>query len=162
MKKNSSENIELRNLRHKHLNKQVCVEGLITQTSDVRPEAVSAKFECPDCGNIITIKQTGTRFREPKCPCGRKEDFKLIDKELVDIKRIVLEEIRKIPKWDYQRKISVFLRQPLTDPEMEDQTRPGRKVKVTGTLETIQIPHSQGGLSRRFDIVINADHLEQI
>ena len=118
--------------------------------------------KCPECGSTIAVAQTEIRIKEPKCSCGRKEGFTIVSKEFTDVQRIVLEETQEIADQDYPRQLSVFLRGKLTDPSMGDQTRPGSKVRITGLVEAIPIPHSQGGLSRRFDLVINADTLEQI
>ena len=85
-----SQEIYIRNLRSKHLGKFVAIEGIIRQSSEVRPQAVSARFECPSCGNMITMPQIDQQFREPsRCTCGRKGKFRLLSKELVDVQRLV-------------------------------------------------------------------------
>jgi len=153
--------IKLHHLRHKQLNKQVCVEGFIKSSSAVRPQAISATFECRGCGNKKTIQQTDRMFKEPiSCSCGIKKRFKMIDKEFTDVQRIVLEEAEETEEWSKQ--ISVFLKGQLTAPEMEDRTKKGQKVKVIGTLKEEQIFLEDGTTSTRFDIHINADHLEII
>ena len=48
-----SQEIKVRNIRSKHLNEMIVIEGIIRQASDVRPQVVNAKFECPSCGTII-------------------------------------------------------------------------------------------------------------
>lgn len=84
---------KVRNLRAKHLNKLIQIEGIVRQASEVRPQVVNAKFECPACGTIISVLQIESRFREPtRCSCGRKGNFKLISKDMVDAQRIVIEE----------------------------------------------------------------------
>ena len=47
----------------KHAGKFVVVEGVIRQKSDVRPQVTSAKFECPSCGNIISVLQVESIFK---------------------------------------------------------------------------------------------------
>src|SRR3989338_3751617 len=42
-----SQRIMIRDIRSKHINKLVFVDGLIRQKSDVRPQVTSARFECP-------------------------------------------------------------------------------------------------------------------
>ena len=44
--------ITIRNIRSKHLNEFIVLEGIIRQSSDVRPQVVNAKFECPSCGTL--------------------------------------------------------------------------------------------------------------
>ena len=88
-----SHKLMIRELRAIHLNKFLLVEGTVRQKSDVRPQVISAKFECPSCGNVLNVLQLDTKFREPaRCGCGRKGKFRLLDKEMVDAQGIVLEE----------------------------------------------------------------------
>ena len=85
--------LRIRDIRSVHLDRFIAVEGLVRQTSDVRPQVTSAKFECPSCGNTMLLLQIDTQFREPsRCSCGRKGKFRLIHKDLVDAQRIVLAE----------------------------------------------------------------------
>jgi replicative DNA helicase Mcm len=159
-----SQTIFIRNIRAHHLGKFIAVQGIIRQSSDVRPEVVSAKFECPSCGNTITLLQTESKFREPsRCTCGRRGRFRLLAKELVDAQRIVLEEPPQSLEGGAQpKRISVFLREDLVEPRMEKKTTPGSNVCVTGTLKEIPVPHRDGGVSTRFDIVMDANHIEPV
>ncbi|MEK6757559.1 MAG: hypothetical protein AABX88_00375, partial [Nanoarchaeota archaeon] len=50
-----SQDIKIRNIRSKHLNEMILIEGIIRQSSDVRPQVVNAKFECPSCGTVISV-----------------------------------------------------------------------------------------------------------
>lgn len=52
-----SQQIKVRNIRSRHLDKLIVIEGIIRQASDVRPQIVNAKFECPSCGTIISVLQ---------------------------------------------------------------------------------------------------------
>ena len=63
----------IRNIRAKHLDQFIWVEGIVRQASDVRPQVVKAKFECPTCGAILTVLQIDKKFHEPsRCSCGWK------------------------------------------------------------------------------------------
>lgn len=157
-----SQKVFIRNLRSVHLGKFICIEGIIRQASDVRPKVVSAKFECPSCNNTITILQVDQKFREPhRCSCGRKGHFKLLEKELIDAQRIVLEEASQTLEGGGQpRRLAVFLREDLVEPKMEKRTTPGSNVRVNGTLDEIPIPTKDGGTSTTFDIIMNANFLE--
>ena len=85
--------IKVRNIRSRHLNELIVIEGIIRQASDVRPQVVNAKFECPSCGTVISVLQIERKFREPsRCSCGRKGGFRLMSKEMVDTQRLVIEE----------------------------------------------------------------------
>ena len=68
-----SQQIKVRNIRSKHLNELIVIEGIIRQASEVRPQVVNAKFECPSCGTVISVLQIEKKFREPsRCSCGSK------------------------------------------------------------------------------------------
>src|SRR3989344_5406651 len=124
----------IRNIRSAHINKFIAAEGIVRQASDVRPQVTSARFECPSCGNNLTILQLDTKFKEPsRCSCGRKGKFRLVGKELVDAQRIVLEESPETLEGGEQpKRIAVFLKEDLVDPSMEKRTTPGSKIRVLG------------------------------
>jgi len=60
-----SQDIDIRNIRSSHITKLIITEGIVRQKSDVRPQVTSAKFECPSCGNMITVFQLESKFKEP-------------------------------------------------------------------------------------------------
>jgi len=53
----SSVSVPIREIRAKHLDQILLIEGLVKQASDVRPQVVNAKFECPSCGAILSVLQ---------------------------------------------------------------------------------------------------------
>ncbi len=153
--------IKIRNIRAKHLNQFISIEGLVRQSSDVRPQVVNAKFECPSCGTIISVLQMEKKFREPsKCSCGRKGHFRLIKKEMVDAQRIVIEESpENLVGGEQPKRISIFLKEDLVDPKMEERTTPGSRVKVMGILKEIPVPLHSGAISTRFDLAVEANNV---
>ena len=156
-----TQSIRVRDIRAKHLGKMICIEGLIRQASDVRPQVISAKFECPNCGSIISVLQIDKRFAEPnRCSCGRKGGFKLLTKDMVDAQRVVIEESTDTLKGSEQpRRLSVFLKEDLVEPLMEEKTTPGSRVKVIGILKEVPIPLKTGSISTRFDLAIEANNI---
>jgi len=156
-----TEVIAIRNLRAKHINHLICVEGLIRMATDVRPKIINAKFECPNCGTIISVLQLDERFTEPnRCSCGRKGGFKLLSKDLVDAQKITVEESPdSIPGSQQPRRINVYLKEDLVEPIMEEKTTPGSKVKVIGILKEVPIPHKAGGIQTKFDLAIEANNI---
>lgn len=154
----------IRNIRSEQLQKLVVIEGIVRQKSDVRPQAKSARFECPQCGNIITVYQVGDKFREPsKCSCGRKGKFRKLSTEYVDSQRIVLEEIPEQLEGDAQpKRIDVFLEEDLVSPMSEKKTNPGSNVRVSGILKETPIYLRSGGKSLRFDLRIEANNIEPL
>src|SRR3989344_2780824 len=156
-----SQHIMIRDIRSKHINKLLFVEGLIRQKSDVRPQVTSARFECPVCGNIINVLQLEGTFREPtRCGCGRKGKFVMLDKDLVDAQGIVLEEASEnIEGGEQPKRISVLLTDDLVSPLSEKRTAPGSKVVVVGIVKEVPIISRSGAKSTRFDLMIDANHI---
>ena len=107
--------IRIRNIRSRNLNELVVVEGIVRQASDVRPQVVNAKFECPACGTVIGVLQIDKKFREPtRCSCGRRGGFKLLSKEMVDTQRLVIEESPdSLVGGEQPKRINVFLKDDL-------------------------------------------------
>jgi len=153
--------IKIRNIRSKHLNELIIVEGIIRQASDVRPQVVNAKFECPSCGTIISVLQIEKKFREPtRCSCGRKGGFRLMSKEMVDTQRLIVEESpESLSGGEQPKRINVFVKEDLVEPRMEEKTTPGARVKVIGVLKEVPVPLSTGGLSTRFELAIEVNNL---
>src|SRR3990167_6976409 len=152
--------VKIRNIRARHLNKLLWVEGIVRQASDVRPQVVSAKFECPSCGTIISVLQLEKKFKEPtRCSCGRKGFFKLVSKQMVDAQRLVVEESPEaLVGGEQPRRINVFLKEDLVDPKMEERTTPGSKIKIFGILNEVPVPLPTG-VSTRFDLAIDANNV---
>ncbi|MDP2673263.1 MAG: minichromosome maintenance protein MCM [Nanoarchaeota archaeon] len=156
-----SQTVKIRNIRSKHLNEMIVVEGIIRQASDVQPQVVNAKFECPSCGTIIQVLQIEKKFREPlRCSCGRKGGFKLISKEMVDVQRLIVEEAHEsLSGGEQPKKINVFVKEDLVEPKMEEKTTPGSRVRVIGVLKEVAVTLPTGGLSTRFGLAIEANNL---
>lgn len=152
---------KIREIRAKHLDQLIWVEGIIRQASDVRPQVVNAKFECPNCGAILSVLQIDRKFREPsRCSCSWKGTFKLLSKEMVDTQRLVVEESPDMLEGGEQpRRINVFLKEDLVDPRMEERTTPGSKVKIFSILKEVPVPLQTGAISTRFDIALEANNI---
>ncbi|MEK6890373.1 MAG: minichromosome maintenance protein MCM [Nanoarchaeota archaeon] len=153
-------NVKIREIRAKNLDQLLAVEGIVRQASDVRPQVVNAKFECPTCGAILSVLQIDRKFREPsRCSCGFKGSFRLLSKEMVDTQRLVIEESPdSLEGGEQPRRINVFLKEDLVDPKMEDKTTPGSKVRILGVLKEVPVPLQTGAISTRFDIAIEANN----
>ncbi|MCX8159266.1 MAG: minichromosome maintenance protein MCM [Candidatus Pacearchaeota archaeon] len=153
--------VRIREIRAKHLDQLLWIEGIVRQASDVRPQVVNAKFECPSCGAILSVLQIDKKFREPsRCSCQWKGPFKIISKEMVDVQRLVMEESPDTLEGGEQpRRITVFLKEDLVDPKMEERTTPGSKIKIFGILKEVPVPLQTGSISTRFDIAIEANNI---
>ncbi|VVB78583.1 Minichromosome maintenance protein MCM [uncultured archaeon] len=156
-----TQKVKIRTIRATHLNQLIFFEGLVRQASDVRPQVVNAKFECPACGTVISVLQIEKKFREPtRCSCGRKGQFTILSKTMVDAQRLVIEEAPdSLTGGEQPRRMSVFLKEDLVEPRMEEKTTPGSKVRVLGVLKEVPIPLPTGSISTRFDLALEANNL---
>ncbi|MAE13515.1 AAA family ATPase [Candidatus Woesearchaeota archaeon] len=159
-----SQHLQIKNIRSKHIGKFIQMDGIIRQKSDVRPQVTAARYECPSCGNILNIIQLEQKFKEPtRCSCGRKGKFRMLDKELVDAQKIVLEESPETLEGSAQAKrLDVFLKNDLVSPLSERKTNPGAKIQITGQIKEVPIMLAHGGQSTRFDLINEVNHIEPI
>jgi replicative DNA helicase Mcm len=136
-----SQRVPIRNIRSSHIDKLIEIDGLVRQKSDVRPQVTSARFECPACGNIITVLQTDTAFKEPsRCSCGRKGRFRGVSKELIDAQRIVIEEApEELDGGEQPKRFAIFLKSDLVSPLSDKKTNPGARIVAGGIVKEISI-----------------------
>ncbi len=155
-----SHKTKIREIRARHLDQMLNVEGIVRQASDVRPQVVNARFECPSCGAVLSVLQIDSKFREPsRCTCQWKGGFKLLSKEMIDVQRLVIEESPDALEGGEQpRRINIFLKEDLVEPKMEERTTPGSKIRVFGILKEIPVP-LKTGISTRYDIAIEANNV---
>ncbi len=157
-----TQHIQIKNIRSEHLDRFVEIQGIVRQKSDVRPIATTAVFECPSCGHEITVMQFEEKFAEPKmCGCGRKGKFLLVQKNLVDAQRLVLEEAPdNLDGGEQPKRMNIILKEDLVSPLSERQTNPGSRVIITGMIKEVPITLRSGGQSTSFDIVIEGNYIE--
>ncbi|MDY6778412.1 MAG: minichromosome maintenance protein MCM [Candidatus Nanohaloarchaea archaeon] len=151
--------VEIRNLRSKHLGTMIGVKGIIKRASEVRPEIVSATFECTNCGDRYEKEQDSADIKTPyQCDCGNKS-FEQVDKEMQDVQILTVEENpENIEGAEQPRKIGVYLRQDLVDPEFQSRVIPGNKIHLTGVLEE----QEQKKDSKRYDLYLEGNYLEPV
>src|SRR3989344_5845849 len=158
-----SQRIKIREIRSKHLNKFVLIDGIVRNKTDVRPHVTAAKFECHSCGNILNVLQLDKKYKEPtRCGCGRKGKFKEISKELVDGQGLVLEESPDDLDGSQPKRINVFLKDDLVSPITERKSSPGSRVKIHGWVIEVPISLRTGGRATKYDLVIEANYVEPL
>ncbi len=150
----------IREIRSKHIGRFLVIKGIVRQKSDVRPEVISARFECPACGSVTHILQLDTLFREPtRCSCGRKSRFKLLSKELVDVQSLVLEEAPdELEGGEQPKRLSIILKEDLVAPLSDRRTNPGSKIEISGVTKEIPITGKSGAPLRRYDLIFEANN----
>lgn len=160
-----SQSIMINEIRSEHLGKLLSVSGLIRQTSDVRPRITLAEFECPNCGQVIPIEQKESKLMPPvRCTgCGRKSNFKLYDKVLIDMQRIVLEESPEgLSGGEQPKRIPIFISGDLLDPKLERRRYPGNKVEIIGVIKEIPITVKSGAASTAYDLIMDCNFVDTV
>ncbi len=147
----------LKNLRSEHIGKFVPVEGMIKRATQVKPEVVSAVFECTQCGDRYTKEQDSSELKSPyKCECGSKR-FKPLEKNMTDTQVVTLEENPESREGSEQpSSLSVRLEGDLVDPEFQKKIVPGNVVEVTGIVRETPLKKN----SKKFDIYMEANNVE--
>ncbi|MFB6202994.1 MAG: minichromosome maintenance protein MCM [Candidatus Nanohaloarchaea archaeon] len=151
--------VRLRNLRSKHIGKFTPVEGMIKRASQVKPEVVSAIFECTQCGDRYEKEQDSSKLKSPyKCDCGSR-NFDTIEKKMTDTQIITLEEDPDSREGSEQpSSIKVRLEGDLVDPEFQKRVTPGNVVEVTGIVRERPLKKN----SKKFDIYMEANYLNPL
>jgi replicative DNA helicase Mcm len=160
----ASAKIMVREIRSKNINKMLTFDGVVRNKSEIRPQVASARFECPSCGNVFNILQLDTKFQEPtRCSCGRKGKFRMVSKDLNDAQMMVLEEMpEQLEGGEQPKRMNVLLKNDLVSPLTEKRTNPGARVQVVGQVKEVPIFLRTGGQSTKFDLFIEANHLEAV
>lgn len=156
-----SAKVRIRNLRAKHLNKFICVEGIVKVASEVKPRTYKAIFMCPDCNELIEVEQAGSTIRNPEiCPkCGRRSGFILQEKKMFDSRWLLLEEPFEIASGEKPGEVKTFLKEELTTPIMQRRTDPGNRIIVSGILK--ELPKKvHGREATQSDFYLEANHVE--
>lgn len=146
----------LRNLRSEHIGKFVPIEGMIKRASQVKPEVVSAIFECVQCGDVYEKEQDSSKLKSPyKCDCGSKK-FDVQEKIMTDTQVVTLEENPESREGSEQpTSLSVRLEGDLVDPEFQKRVVPGNVVEVTGQMRETPLQKD----SKKYDIYMEANHV---
>lgn len=129
----------LRELATSEIGKLVSVSGVVTRTSEVRPELLQGTFQCLECGNIIKNVEQQFKYTEPttcvSATCMNRTRWALLRQEskFADWQRVRMQETSKeIPAGSLPRSLDVILRH-----EIVEQARAGDTVIFTGTVVVI-------------------------
>ncbi|XP_031499690.1 DNA replication licensing factor MCM6 [Nymphaea colorata] len=129
----------LRDLKTAEIGKLVSVTGVVTRTSEVRPELLQGTFKCLECGGVIKNVEQQFKYTEPiicvNAACTNRNKWALLRQEskFADWQRVRMQETSKeIPAGSLPRSLDVILRH-----EIVEQARAGDTVIFTGTLVVI-------------------------
>ncbi len=153
-------NVRIRNLRSQHMGKLLNIDAVIKAASEVKPQIYEASFECPECSARISVPQETNLVQKPlQCECGRRGDFKLVDKKMFDVRWLTAVEPFEVTTGEQPGEIAIFLKEDLTTPRMQKKTDPGSRLKVVGILKELP-KRIKGKLSTKMDMYIEANHVE--
>ncbi|MEM1629624.1 MAG: minichromosome maintenance protein MCM [Saccharolobus sp.] len=157
--------IELRKIRSSHINKLVCIDGILVKSTPVKEKVYKATFQHihPDCMQEFEWPEEGEMpeiMEMPTvCPkCGKPGQFKLIPEKtkLIDWQKAVIQERpEEVPSGQLPRQLEVVL-----EDDLVDSARPGDRVKVTGILDIKQDSQIKRGSKAVFDIYMKVNSIE--
>ncbi|CAM8939545.1 unnamed protein product [Rhodiola kirilowii] len=129
----------LRELGTEEIGKLVSVKGVVTRTSEVRPELLHGTFKCLECGNVVQNVEQQFKYTQPticiNATCNNRQKWALLRQEskFTDWQRVKMQESSKeIPAGSLPRSLDVILRH-----EIVEQARAGDTVIFTGTVVVI-------------------------
>lgn len=155
--------IDISCIRSKNINTFITVKGVIRSRTSVTPSITSISFECPSCGNVISVLQTESKIVEPnKCGCGRKGKFKMLSKELIDGLSMRVEESPEFIDSNRLESIHIIAREDLTDEKIEPKLVQGRAVEVSGVLKTVFKTARDGSLKTELSWYLDANYIRFI
>lgn len=157
-----SKEIRIRKLRSEHIGRIVVIDGIVKRASEIRPELSEAVFRCPDCDNRINVIQEDRSITAPEqCDCGCKRGFKLIDQTMYDTRWVTIEEPFEITTGEQPSELTIFLKEDMTSPTMQNHTDPGNRIKVIGILKSVP-RRTRGSGNRQFELYLEANNIEPV
>uniref|UniRef100_A0A452Y7B3 DNA replication licensing factor MCM6 n=1 Tax=Aegilops tauschii subsp. strangulata TaxID=200361 RepID=A0A452Y7B3_AEGTS len=129
----------LRELGTAEIGKLTAVTGVVTRTSEVRPELLQGTFKCLDCGNVVKNVDQQFKYTEPiicvNATCQNRSRWALLrqDSKFTDWQRVRMQETSKeMPAGSLPRSLDVILRH-----EIVEKARAGDTVIFTGTVVAV-------------------------
>ncbi|KAG5228080.1 hypothetical protein OIU76_017570 [Salix suchowensis] len=131
--------MRLRELTTAEIGKLVSVTGVVTRTSEVRPELLQGTFRCLECGGVVKNVEQQFKYTEPticaNATCSNKMRWALLRQEskFADWQRVRMQETSKeIPAGSLPRSLDVIVRHDIVE-----KARAGDTVIFTGTVVVV-------------------------
>lgn len=116
-----------------NLGEIVTLEGTINYASEFSPEAISAVFECVQCGDRYQKEQEDEKIKSPyKCDCGSRK-FELESKETVN--RI---DLKLSGQKGFNEEIQATRTEGTLTKRLVDAFKPGKSLRITGVVKEKQ------------------------
>ncbi len=131
------EEIRIADIRTGNCKQTISLSGIVSKINRPELQVESIIFECPECGSRIIIKQENGILHQPRhCECGRRGDFLLLDKKLVDVGYMIISQCNKNSiKVDT---ISIISKEEkFTKPDEWEKFKVGSKVRIIGKTDFI-------------------------
>ena len=135
--------VGIRNLRARHLNKMVALEGLVKKVTPVKPRMTLALFTCARCGAPIWQPQDGMLLQEPlMCPnpngnCNKTANRFILDEEqsiYTDTQKVEIQESPEGLKGGAQpQRLSGYI-----DDDVAGIITPGNRVTINGIIRSAE------------------------
>jgi len=135
-------------IRVRHIEEEIGVVGVIEKVENPEIRIISMSFECPSCKTIIKVLQITDKIKEPtKCLCGRKKDFIIISKEIIDVQRLYIKDV-KLEEHGVYPFLEVVLKEDLVS--HEHSLKVGKKIKILGELKAKNIEKSHPNIQEYY------------
>jgi replicative DNA helicase Mcm len=163
--RNLPNRIPLRTMGAKQIGRLISVEGILVRAGSVLPFLTKATFRCrnPSCSATIgPIPQKGSVLNQPSIceSCRRVGPFDLVENEseFINSQRIRIQERPEdLPAGQLPRWADIVLTEDLVD-----GARPGDRVTLVGIVRTSRDFQFGRGVSRTFDLYLEANSIEVI
>jgi replicative DNA helicase Mcm len=147
----------IRDLRSRHINKFLCVEGIVRKASEIRPEIIETIWECSKGHRTIQPRKANVVFRPFQCiECGDRS-LEQVDKKMIDTRWIVIEEPFELTEGERPSQLNILLTEDLVSQEGRRMTDPGNRLRITGVLK--EIPKGKIH-SVKLDFYMDGNHVE--
>lgn len=161
-----SRHVTPRTLTSRFLNNTVCVEGIVSKVSLVKPKMVKSVTYCPATKKTSERRlydMSSLEYQPTSFVIGARDDEgNVVELEYgkslyKDHQTLTLQEMPEVaPAGQLPRCVDIILEHDLVD-----RCKPGDRVQIVGSYRTL--PHSQNGFSTlQFRTVVIANYVEQL
>ncbi len=155
-----SHRVHLRKIRANHIGKLIAVNGILTRSSEVKPQLMEGVFECRACGEKVSVIQGDSYTKPYQCTnnaCNKKGPFTFITQEstFIDWQKIrVQEKPEELPAGQLPRSLDAYLKE-----DMVDSVRPGNRITAVGILYSSQ-DMGQHGVLKTFHVYLEVNSVD--